>query len=82
MKQVGELYLDQLSIWEFSPEECIEGCRKVGKHIFHYVLKEVIEVTSNSSWKVAHTLDKNKIPKNPVMDEIYLNTNDARIKIN
>ena len=82
MKQVGDVYWDQLSIWEFSPEECIEGYRKVGEHVFHYVLKEVIKVTSHNNWKVAYTLDKNKIPKNPVMDEIYLNTNDSRIKIN
>jgi len=79
--KLGEIYWDQLSIWEFSPDDCIEGYRKVKDSIYHYVLKEVVEITANNSWKVVCTTDKTKVPCHPLMDEVYLNINNNRTRI-
>jgi len=53
VKKVGDYDWRQLSIWDFSPRPCIEKFVKssCGKHVFHYYLLRVVEITSPNSWR-------------------------------
>ena len=63
MKVVGEIFWDQLSMWDFSPPNCIEGYRKDGEHTFHYFLKIVDEVTGKLSYRTKAVTEIESVPK-------------------
>lgn len=61
MQEVGDYEWCQLSMWDFAPKPCIEKFvrSQCGHHLFHYYLRQVVEVVSDTHRKVktVETLD-------------------------
>ena len=65
MKTVGEYQWEQISIWDFAPEDCIETYVRssCGKHVFHFYLRQVTEVISDTHWKVVTVTSTDGVPE-------------------
>lgn len=74
MKAKGEIYWNQLSMWDFSPPNCIEGYRRDGEHMFHYFLKIVDEVIGDCQYRTKVVTELESVPKSLLeeMDEVYV----------
>lgn len=53
MRTIGDYEWQQLSIWNFSPKNCIEKFipSVCGKYLYHYYLLRIVEVVSDNQWK-------------------------------
>lgn len=76
MKNVGDYQWQQLSMWEFAPEKCVEKFVSSDGHIFHYYLRKVIEVTSPNSWRLETVTALDGVP-----DEILALKDGDSIKV-
>jgi hypothetical protein len=79
MRKVGDYSWAQLSMWDFSPENCVEKHVKsdCGKHIFHFYLKKIVEVFSESHWKVETVTSLEDVPE----EVLNWRSNDYALKI-
>jgi hypothetical protein len=64
MRKIGDFDWHQLSMWDYSPQNCIEtyvrsGC---GEHIFHYYLKRITAIVSDSQWKIETVTSIDNVP--------------------
>ncbi len=73
----GELFWSQLSMWEFSPDNCIEAYTKFDQHIFHYVLLQSYDVVDNR-YKTRPVTDYNSVPLKLLLKD----KSNVHIKIN
>ena len=66
-------------MWDFSPENCVEKHVKsdCGKHIFHFYLKKIVEVFSESHWKVETVTSLEDVPE----EVLNWRSNDYALKI-
>lgn len=51
MKKIGDLYWNQLSMWDFSDKENLDTFSSDG---FHFELFLVTDVISDNQWKTRH----------------------------
>lgn len=62
MREKGDVFWDQLSMWDFAPANCIECYLTREYGTFHYVLKIVDEITSVNGYRTKYFQDTTKIP--------------------
>ena len=64
-RKVGDYNWRQLSMWEFSPNNCIEKFVRsnCGKHTFHFYLKRITEIGSKDQWNVETVTDLEGVPE-------------------
>jgi len=83
MRKLNEVYWNQLSMWDFPPDNCIEKCTKQGGRVWHYILLEVYEVTSNNSWKTHPVTDVSIIKAHiNTVDQFYVLQDGVRSSVN
>ncbi len=78
------MFWRQLSMWEFSPDDCIEAYTKHDKHIFHYVLLQAYNVVDNR-YKTKHVTDHESVPLELLLkdnSDLYLKINGKRNILN
>jgi hypothetical protein len=65
MRKIGDLDWHQLSMWDCSPKHCVETYvqSSCGKHEFHYYLRRMTEIVSDSGWKVETVTSVEDVPK-------------------
>jgi hypothetical protein len=68
MRKVGDLEWRQLSQWEFAPKDSVQIFVKSlnGKHIFHFYLTKVAEITGVNSWRVEPVTSLKDVPEDIV----------------
>lgn len=65
MRQIGDYEWEQLSMWDFSPSDCIEKFipSDNGEHTFHYYLKRIVEIISPTHWRTEVVLIPDGVPQ-------------------
>jgi hypothetical protein len=59
----------QLSMWDFSPDTCIEKYIRStnGNDIFHFYLVKCSEMVSDTQWKIETVIDSAEVPNAVLM---------------
>jgi len=68
MEKVGDYKWNQLSMWDFSPDCCIETyvTSNDGKHVFHYYLTKVIEVINDRRYRTEVVISAEGVPEDVI----------------
>jgi len=80
MYKVGDYEWRQVSMWDFTPSNCIESYVRMGKHVFHHYLIIVTHIVSDKHRKTATVLDIENIPNNIFKGDVFIKRNDKRTR--
>ena len=76
----NEMFWCQLSMWEFSPDNCIEAYTRSNENTFHYVLLQAYNVIDNR-YKTRYITDHNSVPLKLLLkdkSDLFLRVNGKR----
>jgi hypothetical protein len=76
--EIGDYEWNQLSMWDQSPNKCIEKFVQIGDRpeYAHYILSRIIEVHADNSWRVEYVENADGVPG----EVLNWRNNDWRIK--
>lgn len=80
MRAVGDYEWEQVSMWDFAPDNCIEKYVDSigGTHTFHFFLKRIVEIISPTQWQTEVVTNSEGVP----IDVLSWRCNDYYIKEN
>ena len=84
IRQIGDISWEQLSIWDFAPDNCVESYIKDNGQVFHYKLVRVREIISSSHWKIENVLSVEGISEDILFSrdrEVFIKNDGKRTQI-
>ena len=86
MRAVGDYEWEQLSMWDFAPDNCIEKyIKSIGEtHTFHFYLKRISEIVSPTHWRTEVVTGAESVPIDILSwrcDDYYIRENNKSRQI-
>lgn len=78
MRQVGDYQWDQLSMWDFAPDDCVETFVKSDEHTFHFVLKRITGIVTDHHWRTEVVKSTEGVPA----DVLGYRNGNVRVRAN
>lgn len=62
MRKVGDYQWDQLSMWDFAPDNCVESYVRSDGRVLHFCLKQICELVAENHWRTRTVTEIGGVP--------------------